>query len=433
MKLTLEPELRELGQAFAAQDIPLYAVGGFVRDRLLGRAVYDLDVAAGAAPEQVEAICRQYPQLEAKPRSAGLAALTLTFPGKSGPWTAEYTAFRRESYRRDGSHRPVFVESGASLEEDALRRDFTVNALYARLTDGEVLDPLGMGQADLEARRLRTTRDSDEVFAEDGLRLLRLARFACQLGFTVEGATWQGACRQINGLLAIVPERCGQELARILLSEAGGALAGLQLLERMGALGRILPELAPDCVQRGIAAAIRTPPELGLRLAALMWGVKGEQAGDACLRLGYGRVMARRVERLAQLRGYDARDPAEARWFLAKLGRPLAGDWVSLCRADDQEDGIREGSAAHWQRTLDKMEEEGIPFTPENLALKGGEIAHAMGEAPGPRTGRMKQALWKQVVQRRVPNEPDALYHTIQQLNARPEGWDGAQDKEENP
>ena len=432
MKLALESELQQLGRAFAAQGVTLYAVGGFVRDRLLGRAVYDLDVAAGAAPEQVEALCQRYPCLTAQPRAAGLAALTLSFPGEGGRRTAEYTAFRRESYRRDGSHRPVFVESGASLEEDALRRDFTVNALYARLTDGEVLDPLGAGLADLEARLLRTTRDSGEVFSEDGLRLMRLARFACQLGFTVEGATWQGACQQAGALRAIVPERCGQELARILLSEAGGAQTGLRLLERMGALEGILPELVPGCARRGIAAAVRTPPELGLRLAALMWGVKGEQAGAACLRLGYGRAAARRVERLAQLRGYQAKDQAEARWFLARLGRPLAGDWVSLRQAD-QAAGAGAEMAARWQRALDEMEEAGIPFTPEGLALKGGEIARAMGEAPGPRTGRMKQALWKQVVQRRVPNEPDALYHTIQQLNARPEEGDGAQDKEENP
>ena len=433
MRLELEPELRKLGEAFAQAGVTLYAVGGVVRDRLLGRAVYDLDVAASATPEQVEALCRSHPPLKAQVRMAGLAALTLSFPGEAGWRTAEYTSFRRESYRRDGSHRPVFVASGASLEEDALRRDFTVNALYARLTDGEVLDPLGAGAEDLAAQRLRTTRDSGEVFAEDGLRLLRLARFACQLGFEVEKATWRGACRRVDALRSIVPERCGQELARILLSPADAALRGLALLARMGALARILPEIGPDGMERGIAAAVHTPPDLGVRMAGLLWGTEGSAAGAACLRLGYGRVIARRVEQLEQLRGYDALDPAAIAWFLARLGLPLAEDWVCLRRADRWNPAENLDPAAPWQQALDAMKRDGIPFTPEDLALKGGEIARAMGETPGPRTGRMKRALWKRVVQRRVPNEPDALYHTIQQLNACPQEWDRAQDKEENP
>ncbi len=432
MKLELEPELRTLGQAFASAGVTLYAVGGFVRDRLLGRTVYDLDVAAAATPEEVEALCQACPALEAKPRAAGMAALTLLFPGEAGRWTAEYTAFRRESYRRDGSHRPVFVASGATMDEDALRRDFTVNALYARLTDGEVLDPLGMGMDDLRAGSLRTTRNGDEVFAEDGLRLLRLARFACQLGFAVEADTWKGACRQVDALRAIVPERCGQELARILLSAADGARRGLTLLGQMGALAHVLPELEPDHVEQGIAAAIHAPQELGLRMAALLWGVDGPAAEAACLRLGYGRMMARRVARLAQLREYDVCNQDQARWFLARMGQPMAEGWVSLRRADWWQDD-KADKVARWQQALDEMTREGLPFTPEGLALKGGEIARAMNEAPGPRTGRMKRALWQQVVQRRVPNEPDALYHTIQQLNAHPEQWDVAQDKEENP
>ena len=433
MRILLEPELLRLGEIFARGGVELFAVGGWVRDRLLNRPVYDLDIAAGAESAQVEAICREHPQLSCSARDAGLAALTVHYDFDGVRGEAEFTAFRKESSRRDGSHRPLRVEGGATLEEDASRRDFTINALYARLSDGDVLDPL-KGMNDLSAHLLRTTRTSDDVFAEDALRLLRLARFACELGFPAEKETWTGACRQAAGLKHIVPSRVGQELSRILLADhrqpaAGGEAVrqGLSLLRAMGAFPSSLPELpAGNLLESGIAAAARAPQRLRVRLAALCCGMETQRASELCLRLGLGKNMAQRVQNLLTFPQMCSEDD-ELALRLAQLGEEAARDYVDLQYACAETK-----LAQNADRILTAMVKDGLPFTPDALAISGREIAEIMGGTPGPKIGHMKRTLWKSVIQRKTANEPSALRHTIKQLTAHPEDWDDAENKEEN-
>jgi len=432
MRISLEPELLKLGETFARGGVELFAVGGWVRDKLLGRAVYDLDIAAAAETEQIEKICREHPQLSCSARDAGLAALTVHYHFDGVHGEAEFTAFRKESHRRDGSHRPLRVEGGANMGEDASRRDFTVNALYTRLTDGEVLDPLG-GLEDLPQCLLRTTRNSDDVFSEDALRLLRLARFACELGFTVEKDTWEGACRQVSGLANIVPSRVGQELSRILLSDrrqihAGGEAVrqGVSLLRDMGAFPYMLPELMDEyALNRGIDAATRAADRFSLRLAALCSSIDPAAAAGMCLRLDLGKNLAQRVRTLLETPDEFTNDD-ELCLCLAELGEEMAKEYIELKYACGKTNLARRA-----EKILKDMLRDKVPFAPEGIALNGREIAAIMGGKPGPRIGKMKRALWISVIKRETANEPSALGHKIKQLTAHPELWDEAENKEE--
>ena len=141
-----------------------------------------MDIASAALPGQVlEAAARMGVQAAVVHKTLGTVELFLA--GER----IEHTAFRRESYAAGEDMHQFLVQLGATLKEDALRRDFSVNALYYDVAAGEVLDPTGRGLEDLALRRLRAARpEAEEMIRDDALRLLRLVRFACQLEFTIE-------------------------------------------------------------------------------------------------------------------------------------------------------------------------------------------------------------------------------------------------------
>ena len=165
----------------------------------------------------------------------------------------EHTTFRSDSYAPGGGHRPVSVAFSDRLEADAFRRDFTVNALYADLCTGDILDPTG-GLADLKAGLLRATSpDPARIMGDDALRVMRLARFSGELGFAPEPATLAAARGNAAGLQEISGERIRDELNKILLADLkygkpGAVYRGLEILESLGALDSVLPELARRCV-----------------------------------------------------------------------------------------------------------------------------------------------------------------------------------------
>ena len=253
--LPFEPVLRRIGVVAERLGVEAYAVGGAVRDALLGRATTDLDVVAvgpGAGVALAEAVARD---LGAKPPAVyaafGTAAVTLGRPAltrvlggeaEGGPdrLVVEFVGARRESYRAD-SRKPV-VEDG-TLAEDLARRDFTVNALAADLRParfGETVDPFD-GLADLEARRLRTPLDPAATFADDPLRMFRAARFASRLGFEVVPEAVAAMEAHADRVEILSQERITDEMSKLLASPSPST--GLGLLYRTGLLERVLPEL----------------------------------------------------------------------------------------------------------------------------------------------------------------------------------------------
>jgi len=167
----------ELGARFAAASHQLALVGGPVRDLILGRPVQDLDFATDARPEQTEKLLAGWADAV---WDVGRAFGTIG--ARRGDDVVEVTTYRSEAY--DRTSRKPEVAYGDSLEDDLLRRDFTVNAMALALPAGDFLDPHG-GLQDLAQGLLRTPATPQESFGDDPLRMLRAARFAAQLGFTV--------------------------------------------------------------------------------------------------------------------------------------------------------------------------------------------------------------------------------------------------------
>jgi len=225
--------------AHAAADLGLesYVVGGFVRDKLLGRLTKDADiVCVGDGIALANAVAQRFSPAPSVAfyKNFGTAAL------KIEEFDVEFVGARKESYRYH-SRNPE-VEPG-TLEEDQLRRDFTINAMAVSLNEqnyGVLIDPFE-GRKDLENKIIRTPLEPGQTFSDDPLRMLRAIRFASQLGFSIEESTWKGICMHVERIRIISQERITEELNKILQSTQPSI--GLDLLYKSGLLHIIFPQL----------------------------------------------------------------------------------------------------------------------------------------------------------------------------------------------
>jgi poly(A) polymerase len=214
------PSISDPLEAIAAIEVPAWLVGGAVRDRLLGRPTSDYDVTVAGEPRVV---------------ARALAGLV---SGHRFRLSQAFGAWRVISRDRRWNV-DLLPLAGASIEADLALRDLTVNAIAQQLPDGELIDPFG-GVADLQARRLRMA--STGAFSEDPLRVLRLVRLACELGFSIEPDTAAAARRNAPILARVAPERLFAELKRVISSER--AVSGIKLIDELGVTPVLLPELA---------------------------------------------------------------------------------------------------------------------------------------------------------------------------------------------
>jgi len=208
-----------------------YFAGGCVRDALLGREPQDYDVATSAQPGEVQAL---FPATEAV--GAAFGVILVLLEGEAH----EVATFRADGPYLDGRHPESVRFCGPA--EDARRRDFTVNGMFQDPESGEILDFVG-GKADLEAGVLRAIGEPARRFEEDRLRVLRCVRFASQLGFRIEAATWSAVESFAGETGGLARERVSAELTKILRSPR--PRLGLELLDAAGLLKELLPELTP--------------------------------------------------------------------------------------------------------------------------------------------------------------------------------------------
>ena len=174
--MKISKTLQKLAKEFEKKNCHLYIVGGFVRDSLLGYNPQDIDITSSMRIEDVEKICQKL-KFKCKIINKHLGTLLISAPKEK----YEYTTFRKESYAR-GMHSPDKVEFVDDIKLDALRRDFTINALYYDIANDEIIDLLG-GKKDLEQGIIRTCNDPMITLKDDGLRILRCIRFASTYNF----------------------------------------------------------------------------------------------------------------------------------------------------------------------------------------------------------------------------------------------------------
>jgi poly(A) polymerase len=232
----ISPVADELGRLFARHGHDLALVGGPVRDVFLGRTPGDIDLTTDAPPERVLEITGAWAD------SAWLVGIAFGTVGlRKGKAIIEITTYRSERYDPDSRHPQVHY--GTSLQDDLLRRDFTINAMAARLPRRELVDPFG-GLRDLRAKVLRTPGSPADSLNDDPLRILRAARFVAQLGFSPVPEL-ADAMRQLAPRLAIVSaERIAAELSKLLLaSRDGGPSSGIALLVDTEAAAQVIPEV----------------------------------------------------------------------------------------------------------------------------------------------------------------------------------------------
>ena len=232
------PVLRMVGEEADRLGLECYVIGGWVRDLFLHRPSDDIDiVVVGSGILLAETVAKRLG------KGARLSVFKTygTAQVKKGDQELEFVGARRESYQHD-SRNPI-VEDG-TLQEDQNRRDFTINAMAICLNAnhyGELLDPFD-GVGDLERCLIRTPLDPDITFSDDPLRMMRAIRFATQLGFNLDGETFDAIERNKQRIEIITRERIDEELNKIMLSRRPSE--GWILLDKTGLLPLIFPELA---------------------------------------------------------------------------------------------------------------------------------------------------------------------------------------------
>ena len=237
---TLPADALELGELFRAAGHELALVGGPVRDAFLGRASSDLDFTTSATPDETQALLARWGDAHWDiGREFGTIGARRFGRRRGGEdVVVEVTTYRTDAY--DPTSRKPEVVFGDTLEGDLSRRDFTVNSMAVRLPELTFVDPFG-GLEDLARRTLRTPVDPQQSFDDDPLRMMRAARFAAQLGFTVDDAAREAVVAQAERIGIVSAERVRDELSKLLLSAQ--PRLGLQVLVETGLADPVLPEL----------------------------------------------------------------------------------------------------------------------------------------------------------------------------------------------
>jgi poly(A) polymerase len=228
--LEAEAEARKVAAVLRKAGYVALFAGGCVRDKLLGAEPQDFDIATDATPGQIESLF---------PRTVAVGAQFGVICVLQNGHEFQVATFRNDDAYIDGRH-PHAVHF-STPEEDALRRDFTINGMFYDPEKEEVIDYVG-GQADLKARILRTVGDPEARFREDRLRLLRAVRFATKLNLRIEDATWKAIQQNASTVVSVSAERIREELVK--LFACANRAAGLDLLRDSGLLEAVLPEVA---------------------------------------------------------------------------------------------------------------------------------------------------------------------------------------------
>lgn len=271
--MILPIEIREIIDEIRKNNEEAYVVGGAVRNFLLNIEINDYDIATSGKPDKILKIFEDFRTVDI---GKEFGTILVLYKG----YEVEITTFRKDGKYKDG-RRPESVEFSKRIEDDLIRRDFTINAMAY---DGEKIIDLFGGQIDLEKKLIKTVENPYERFSEDYLRILRAIRFAAQLDFRIEENTFQ-ACLEYGDKLSLVSkERIRDELFKILLSKKPSI--GFEYMRKLNVLDKIIPEINDmvgfnqkskyhnsDLYYHTLQVLDNTDSDLELRLAALFHDV----------------------------------------------------------------------------------------------------------------------------------------------------------------
>ena len=439
------PTALEVCRRLAAAGHGAQIVGGCVRDLYLGRAAKDWDVATSAHPDEVQRLFK-------KTIPTGIAHGTVTVLLGGEP--IEVTTYRGEGAYSD-ARRPDHVVFGVTLEEDLARRDFTMNAIAFDPVANQVIDPFG-GRDDLVARVIRAVGDPEARFREDGLRVMRALRFAAVLGFAIEPATEAAIASALGSLARVSAERVRDELLKLL--GAPKPSVGLEIAERTGVLGVILPELAEgvgvaqnhhhrfDVWRHTLASVDGTPGDAIVRLGTLLHDVakprtaapKPEAPGEFTFYRhdAVGAEMADAIGRRLKLANKEREkiialvghhmfwyspewSDATVRRFIRRVGADLLPDLFALRAGDVVGRGFGEdpeNELGELRRRVDKVVAEDQALSIGDLAIGGQDVMAALGVPPGRAVGDMLRALLEEVLEEPELNTRERLLERLAEL-----------------
>lgn len=423
--------LYELAKAF--RPTSLYVVGGAVRDMLSGKDTKDVDIASALTPDEV-ADKLSDSGFTVQGSAKKLGTLIIRKDGEK----FEYTAFRKDSYPDgSGQHSPDSVVFTKNIDEDCLRRDFRCNAIYYDLSKDSIYDPLG-GEEDVKNRILRTTRRAEQVFAEDGLRIMRLFRFISVLGFEADEDAIKVCAEEREKLRDVSAERIRDELDKLLTGQ--NVVDALRLMRKTGVLQVILPELAEngeveqpaafhayDALEHAFMTVAAAPDSI--RLAALLHDVGkaeaikkdgnmhyhaiyGAQTAERIMqRLKYPKAFTAKTVRLVREHMYDIyanAKPAKLRKFVA-ANHDIADELIALVRADSLGTGKFTDSprAQRFTATLEDMKKKNVPFEITQLKINGNDVKAA--GFTGKDIGRILDTARDMCIQYTLANERKQL------------------------
>lgn len=457
MRLTLDVpvQVKEVLEKFKKAGFEIYVVGGVVRDAILGKPLYDWDFSTNATPDQILGL---FPDgfYDNKFGTVGIK--------NEGDRPYEITTFRTEVGYSDKRH-PDKVSWGNSLQEDLLRRDFTINSL-ALNNKFEIID-LFNGLEDLKNKLIRAVGDPNDRFSEDALRMMRAVRIAAQLGFTIEPSTLQSIQANAGKIGQVSAERIKDELFKLIASEYPAD--GYLVMRNCGLGKEILPEMEQTFGVEQKSPGRHHVYDVGThsvkslrnckstdpvtRLATLIHDVgkaktqkvysdgritfynhemeSAKIARKIAERLRFSNDESDRLMRLVRWHQFsvDERQTDSAiRRFIKNVGKENIEEMLALRVGDRLGGGARETSwrLEEYKKRIELVQLQ--PFSVTDLKINGRDVMEVKKISPGPEVGKYLETLFIEVVEKGLKNEREVLVERLLKLTLNPlfgkeRGW----------
>jgi len=443
-------EVKNIINALQKEGYSAYAVGGAVRDIIMGYEPKDWDIATLAKPDEIIKIFpdnvyeNQFGTVGVKTRSEDKRVAVV-----------EVTTFREDGLYSD-YRRPDEVKFSDNIQDDLSRRDFTVNAMAISI-DGEIIDLFG-GQEDIKNKIIKTVGKPEARFKEDALRLMRAVRFAAELRFDIEPETFRAIIANADLLSKIAEERIRDEFIKIIASEDSGPAWGLVQMEKMGLLKYVVPELLEgvgvtqnkhhiytvwEHNLRALDYAAKDGASLEVRLAALLHDVgkpksKSGEGVDSTFhaheiigarmtkkiieRLKFSRETIDKVVHLVRhhLFYYNVGEVTEAgvRRFINRVGEENIDNLLKIREADRIGSGVPKAvpyKTRYLRFMIDKVRRD--PISPKMLKINGTKLMEHLHIASGPRVGMILGIILEEVLDNPDKNKEQILLQRASELN----------------